>query len=56
MRRIVRSRTYVAQLKTFIREGTETFGAAVAQRTLSRIDQTIAHHLARYPKKRFTTG
>ena len=30
MRRIVRSRTYVAQLKTFIREGAETFGAAVA--------------------------
>ena len=53
MRRIVRSRTYVAQLKTFIREGAETFGAAVAERTLSRIDQTIAHHLARYPKKRF---
>jgi mRNA-degrading endonuclease RelE of RelBE toxin-antitoxin system len=51
MRRVVRSRTYVAQLKTFIEQGTETFGAAVAERTLARIDHTIEQHLARYPKK-----
>lgn len=42
-----------AVLKTFIREGAETFGAAVAARTLSRIDHNIAQHLARYPVKRF---
>jgi len=51
MRRVVRSRTYVAQLKTFIDQGTETFGAAIAERTLARIDHTIEQHLARYPKK-----
>jgi hypothetical protein len=51
MRRVVRSRTYVAQLKTFIEQGTETFGAAVAERTLARIDRTIEQHLVRYPKK-----
>lgn len=51
MRRVVRSRTYVAQLKTFIQQGTETFGVAVAERTLARIDYTIEQHLARYPKK-----
>lgn len=51
MRRVVRSRTYVAQLKTFIEQGTEAFGATVAARTLARIDHTIEQHLARYPKK-----
>jgi hypothetical protein len=51
MRRIVRSRTYVAQLKTFIDQGAETFGAAVAARTLARIDYVIEQHLARYPTK-----
>jgi plasmid stabilization system protein ParE len=51
MRRVVRSRTYVAQIKTFIEQGTETFGAAVAERTLARIDRTIEQHLARFPKK-----
>jgi hypothetical protein len=51
MRRVVRSRTYVTQLKTFIQQGTETFGAAVAERTLARIDHIIEQHLARYPKK-----
>jgi hypothetical protein len=30
-----------------------TFGAAVAERTLARIDHTIEQHLARYPKKSF---
>lgn len=51
MRRVVRSRTYVEQLKTFIAQGTETFGAAVAERTLARIDHAIEQHLAHYPKK-----
>ncbi len=51
MRRVVRSRTYVAQLKTFIQQGTEAFGTAVAARTLARIDHTIEQHLAHYPKK-----
>ena len=51
MRRVVRSRTYVEQLKTFIEQGTKTFGATVAERTLARIDHTIEQHLARYPKK-----
>jgi len=41
----------VAQLKTFIAQGTETFGVAVAERTLARVDYTIEEHLARYPKK-----
>ena len=49
MRRVVRSRTYVAQLKTFIQQGTEAFGAAVAARTLARIDHTIEQHLALNP-------
>jgi hypothetical protein len=53
MRRVVRSRTYVEQLKTFIEQGTKTFGATVAERTLARIDHTIEQHLARYPKKPF---
>jgi hypothetical protein len=51
MRRVVRSRTYVEQLKTFIEQGTKTFGATVAERTLARIDHIIEQHLARYPKK-----
>lgn len=51
MRRVVRSRTYVAQLKTFIAQGAETFGAAVAERTLAHIDHTIERHLARHPRK-----
>jgi plasmid stabilization system protein ParE len=51
MRRVVRSRTYVAQLKTFIERGTETFGFAVAQRTLARIDRTIEQHLVDFPKR-----
>lgn len=51
MRRVVRSRTYVAQLKSFIEQGVETFGDAVAERTLARIDHAIEQHLARYPKK-----
>ena len=51
MRRVVRSRTYVAQLKAFIEQSTETFGPAVAERTLARIDHTIEQHLARYPNK-----
>jgi mRNA-degrading endonuclease RelE of RelBE toxin-antitoxin system len=53
MRRVLRSRTYLAQLKTFIEKGTKTFGAAVAERTLARIDHTIEQHLAHYPKKPF---
>lgn len=51
MRRVVRSRTYVAQLKTYIQQGTEAFGSVVAARSLARIDHTIEHHLAHYPKK-----
>jgi hypothetical protein len=51
LRRVVRSRTYVAHLKTLIEQGTETFGAAVAERTLAHIDHTIEQHLARYPHK-----
>jgi hypothetical protein len=53
MRGVVRSRTYVAQLKTFIAQDTKTFGAAVAERTLARIDHVIEQHLAHYPKKPF---
>lgn len=41
MRRVVRSRTYVAQLKSFIEQGTEAFGAGVAARTLAPIDHTL---------------
>jgi hypothetical protein len=51
MRRVVRSRTYVAQLKILIQQGADVFGAAVAERTLARIDHTIEEHLARYPEK-----
>jgi len=54
--RVIRSRTYVAQLKTFLAQGTETFGAAVAERTLARIDRTIEQHLARYSKKSIDDG
>jgi mRNA-degrading endonuclease RelE of RelBE toxin-antitoxin system len=44
------------QLKTFIEQGTEAFGAALAERTLARIDYTIEQHLARYSKKPIDDG
>jgi hypothetical protein len=53
MRQIVRSRTYVAQLRIFMEQGAESFGAAVAERTQARIDHIVEQHLAHYPKKPF---
>jgi plasmid stabilization system protein ParE len=48
MRRVVPSRTYVAQLQVFIEQGIARFGLAVANRTLARIERTI-EHLAHFP-------
>lgn len=49
MRRIIRSRTFVAQLQIFIEQGVAAFGITVARRTLARIDRTIEQHLAQFP-------
>jgi len=51
MRRIVRSRTYFAQLRTLLEHGSAVFGTAVAERTLARIDHVIERHLAQFPRK-----
>ena len=49
MRRVVRSRTYVAQLKAIIEDGAVTFGIATANRTLAHIDKNLTQHLAHFP-------
>jgi plasmid stabilization system protein ParE len=49
MRRVVRSRTFVAQLQVFLEQGIAAFGTAVARRTLARIDRAIDQHLANFP-------
>src|SRR5438874_13135475 len=51
MRRVIRSRTYVAQLRTLLEHGAAVFGTAVAEQTLFRIDHVIEKHLAHFPKK-----
>ena len=51
MRRVVPSRTYVAQLQVFIEQGIATFGLAAANRTLTRIERTI-EHVANFPASR----
>lgn len=48
MRRVIRSRTYVAQQQVFIEQGIATFGTTVASGTLARIDRTL-DHLAHFP-------
>ena len=48
MRRVVPSRTYVAQLQVFLEQGIATFGITVARRTLARIEATV-DHLAHFP-------
>ena len=49
MRRVIRSRTYIAQLQVFIEQGIAAFGITTAGRTLARIDQTIDLHLVHFP-------
>jgi plasmid stabilization system protein ParE len=50
MRRVVRSRTYVAQLKDLLDQGIERFGAAVVEQKLAQVDHTLEVFLARHPK------
>ena len=50
MRRIVRSRTSVDQLKALLDYGAQTFGFAVAQAKLARVDFILEHHLAYFPR------
>ena len=50
MRRIVRSRTYVAQLKDLLDQGIERFGTAVVEQKLAQVDHTLEVYLARHPK------
>lgn len=56
MRRVVRSRTYVSQLKALIEEGTAEFGPHVARRTLARVDHTLEIFLAGHPKAKRPRG
>ncbi len=50
MRRVVRSRTYVAQLKDLLDEGIERFGVTIVEQKLALIDHTLEVFLARHPK------
>jgi plasmid stabilization system protein ParE len=50
MRRIVRFRTYLAQLQVFVEQSAEAFGASVAERIVQRIDRAIEQALATYPR------
>ena len=50
MRRVVRSRTYVAQLKDLLDQGIERFGTAVVEQKLAQVDHTLEVFLARHPK------
>lgn len=49
MRRVVRSRTYVSQLKDLLDQGIERFGIAVVEKKLALIDRTLEEFLARHP-------
>lgn len=50
MRRVVRSRTYVSQLKDLLDYGIERFGPAVVEQKLAQIDRTLELFLARHPR------
>ena len=50
MRRVVRSRTYVTQLKDLLDQGIDRFGIAIVEQKLARIDQTLEIFLARHPR------
>jgi hypothetical protein len=49
MRRVVRSRTYVSQLKDLLDQGVERFGSTVVEQKLVLIDHTLEVFLARHP-------
>ncbi|MFA5949389.1 MAG: hypothetical protein WC807_03815 [Hyphomicrobium sp.] len=49
MRRVVRSKTYVRQLKTLIEYGVKRFGLRVAESKLLILDDVIEHFLAAHP-------
>ena len=50
MRRVVRSRTYVTQLKDLLDQGIERFGVTVVEQKLALVDHTLEVFLARHPK------
>ena len=50
MRRVVRSRTYVAQLKDLLDQGIERFGIMIVEQKLALVDHTLEVFLARHPK------
>jgi plasmid stabilization system protein ParE len=50
MRRVVRSQTYVVQLKELLDQGVERFGVDPVEAKLRRIDHTLEVVLARHPK------
>lgn len=50
MRRIVRSRTYVAQLKTLLDQGIERYGITLVEKKLAQLDHTLLDFLASFPK------
>lgn len=50
MRRVVRSRTYVSQLKDLVDQGIERFGIAVVEQKLALINHNLEVFLARHPK------
>jgi hypothetical protein len=50
MRRVVRSRTYLLQLKDLLDQGIERFGVTVVEQKLALIDRTLETFLARHPK------
>jgi hypothetical protein len=49
MRRIVRSRTFVTQLKELVAYGAMTYGAQLANAKLVLLESTIERHLAHFP-------
>ena len=49
MRRVVRSRTYVSQLKDLLDRGIERFGVTVVEQKLALVDQKLEVFLARHP-------
>ncbi len=50
MRRIVRSRTSVEQLRELLDQGARLFGFAVAQAKLARLNHVLENHLAHFPR------
>ena len=49
MRTVIRSKTYLAQLKLLLELGAERYGTALVEKKLARLDHTIETHLTAFP-------